>query len=95
MTICRSRILRGFSQFKASKANLVYVTLNFLLSGNSVISGGRVTWERVSQWLLLVLGRRGDEHQVSRQHSCFSSTLIYPCACSRSLFFILIKFVSN
>ena len=49
MTICRSRILTGFSQFKASKANLVCNTLNFLLSGYSVISGGRVTWERVNQ----------------------------------------------
>ena len=48
MTICRSRILTGFSQFKASKANLVCNTLNFLLSGYSVISGGWVTRERTN-----------------------------------------------
>ena len=75
MTICRSRMLRGFSLFKASKANLVCITLNFLLSGYTVISGGRVLWKRISQWLLFVLGQRGDEHHVSKEHSCFSSML--------------------
>ena len=68
--------IKGFSQFKASKANLLCISLNFLLSGCSVISGGLVTWERVSQWIVFVLGRRSDEHQVGKEHSCFSSTLI-------------------
>ena len=45
------------------------------LEGYSVISGGRVTWERVNQWIVFVLGQRGDERQVSKEHSCFSSTL--------------------
>ena len=35
--------IKGFSQFKASKANLLCISLNFLLSGCSVISGGLVT----------------------------------------------------
>ena len=76
MTSCRLRILTGFSQFKASKANFVCNTLNFLLSGYSDIVGGRVTGNvRVSQLILFVLGQRGDVHRVSKEHSCFSSTL--------------------